>query len=176
MIKFSFNQISFIADERGIKDLKKDFLLSQPKFFYLRKGEDIGANDIAILYAQATLFFTALAALYPIAKDIYKSIKKWIEEIKDDENYKIKDYRILCTKNKLTLRAEKFNSYLGVKVKFRKLAPSDSLRFYLTNKQYALFLRHNKGKKALFIGHIGSDPKIINELKSMFLKEWKESL
>lgn len=113
--------------------------------------------------------------MYPITKDIYKSIKGWLKEIKKEKDYKIKDYRILCIKNKITLRAEKFNSHLGVKVKFRKLALSDSLRFYLTNKQYALFLRHNKGKKALFIGHIGSDPKIINELKSMFLKEWKKN-
>lgn len=175
MIKFSSNQTSFVADEKGIIELKRDFLLNQPKFFFLRKGEDVGADQIAVLYSILILVFAGLSALYPIAKDIYKSIKGWLKEIKKEKDYKIKDYRILCTKNKITLRAEKFNSHLGVKVKFRKLALSDSLRFYITNKQYALFLRHNKGKKALFIGHIGSDPKIINELKSMFIKEWKKN-
>lgn len=60
MIKFSSNQTSFVADEKGIIELKKDFLLSQPKFFFLRKGEDVGADQIAVLYSILILVFAGL--------------------------------------------------------------------------------------------------------------------
>ena len=176
------NSKTFIADVDGIIKLKRSFVLSKPEFLYLRKGEDVGAEIISIIYGVATkidwntLFtgISAACAIYTVLqlrKD-RNFRKKYLRGIRESDDYTIKDFRILCTKNNLTILAEKINRKIGVKVKFAPKRKAHKHRFYLTDKAYAFFVRVGEGKTVKFYGHLGTDKAMIQALKNQFLSEW----
>ena len=101
-------------------------------------------------------------------------IKTWeiMENILDPGRNKgsLPELRILCNSDEVNEKARIGWEDMGFKVRnYKDPAKAGSHRFYLTEKEYCIFIRK---PDSTFFGFRGSDKDVISNLKSQFCLEW----
>jgi len=175
---------SFSANSKGIIEKKAEFYDEARKYLLLRKGEDIGAEIIAVM----SLFINSLSdvSFLEVAKDFivyttvleriykyYSGARDRLEKRKATVLPPPKDLRILCWPDKENREAKPIFQAQGYQVKrYENELQKGPLRYYLNEKRYCLFIRSGEDT---FTGVIGDNPDTIAELKQTFEKEWSTS-
>ena len=182
---------SFCANSKGIIEKKAEFFDEAEEFLYLRKGEDVGADIIAVLamvyqqmYDDSFWSFvgktSAISAIIERIIKFYRWIREKIEERKEalrnnlDVHKPVSDVRIICWPDTDNKKVKPLFRKLNYRVhRYESESQKGALRYYLNEKRFCLFIRTGDDD---FTGVIGNDSRTIAELKQAFEKEWASSI
>lgn len=126
-------------------------------------------------WAQVLAFYLIITKVKELVIRNGEALKSWWENIrKGKPTPSIPYLRIICNPDDVNERARIGWESMGYEVRhYADPKQAGSHRYYLSEKSYCFFIRK---PDSTFFGFRGSDPSLINELKSQFEQEWHTAI